>query len=79
MRSFAESFASVSGSVEMFSASSEVSRAEWRRFASAVDFERRYAGIRAFGFVKRVVDRDAAGLTDPDGRPVAIWHCWNAC
>jgi PAS domain S-box-containing protein len=63
----------LNGARGLFSASSEVSRAEWRRFASAVDFERRYAGIRAFGFVKRVVDRDAAGLTDPDGRPVAIW------
>lgn len=63
----------LNGARGLFAASSEVTRAEWRRFASAVDFERRYAGIRAFGFVKRVVDRDAAGLTDPDGRPVAIW------
>lgn len=63
----------LNGARGLFAASSEVSRAEWRRFATAVDFERRYAGIRAFGFVKRVVDRDAADLTDPDGRPLAIW------
>lgn len=61
------------GARGLFAASSEVSRAEWRRFATAVGFERRYADIRAFGFAQRVVDRERADLTGPDGAPIAIW------
>lgn len=63
----------LNGARGLFAASSEVSREEWRRFATAVDLEHRYAGIRAFGFAKRVIDRHRAGLSDPDGQPVAIW------
>jgi len=63
----------LNGARGLFAASSEVSREEWRRFATAIDLEHRYAGIRAFGFAMRMVHPDQKPLTDPEGRPVALW------
>jgi PAS domain S-box-containing protein len=40
--------------VGLFAASIEVDRAEWRQFVEGIEFEERYPGLLALGFVERI-------------------------